>query len=125
LAVRATQGLKLAVAVGGVNNVAVNNRQVTHSRTSEEFGSEASDTPQSNHKHVGFLKAFKGVGSHQKFGTFKPSWKHGGKSTYGWLLAAGYWLLALGFWLLAAGHWFSALVSINSPRRVAPEAKSK
>jgi hypothetical protein len=74
---------------------------------------------------VGFLKAFKGVGSHQKFGTFKPSWKHGGKSTYGWLLAAGYWLLAAGYSLLAAGHWFRALVSINSPRRVAPEAKSK
>jgi hypothetical protein len=109
---------------------------VTHARTSEEFGSEASDTPQSNHKHVGFLKAFKGVGSHQKFGTFKPSWKHGGKSTYGWLLAAGCWLLVTGYWLLASGYWLlatrywllatgSALVSINSPRRVAPEAKSK
>jgi hypothetical protein len=52
---------------------------------------------------VGFLKSFKGVGAHQKFSTFEPSWKHGGKSTCVSLLVSSCWFLVFSSWFLVSG----------------------
>jgi hypothetical protein len=106
LAVGAAERLKLAVSVGGVHYVAVDDREPPNARPSQKFNGKAADAPQSDHEHVRPNNPFQGFGTYQKFRAFEPVRNHGRKSTCAPLLVSRYWFLVFGFSFLVFSCWF-------------------
>ena len=55
---RGVQGRKLAVDVGGLNGVGIDQRQASYPRTAKHFGRIGSHASYAYHQHMGLAQAF-------------------------------------------------------------------